>query len=130
MLTHITPFRELLAECKSIDEFMNVTMSEDPNEAVERGNTLITYIARTGKMLADAKYHKNAKMEDETIKIIEELLDKKYSAGIQNALIKSVAKEEQYLVDWCDRLNATATHQTEWCRTVISKAKAELNARI
>lgn len=49
---------------------------------VERGNALITYIARTGKLLADAKYHLNEKMEGKTIQLIKELVDKKYSAGV------------------------------------------------
>ena len=35
-------------------------------------------------------------------------------------------KEEQYLVDWCERINRTATHQLEWCRTLIAKARAEM----
>ena len=130
MMRNITPLRDILTECEEIDKLLSITMSEDANEAVERGNTLITYIARTGKLLADAKYHLNEKMEGETIQLIKELVDKKYSAGVQNALIKSVAKEERYAVDWCERLNATCTHQVEWMRTVISKAKAEMQNKM
>jgi hypothetical protein len=48
------------------------------------------------------------------------------TATAVNAIIKSLCKQEQYLVDWCERTNRSATHQLDWARTVISKAKAEM----
>ena len=126
MIINISTLIELADECKLIDKEMNTTMSDDMNEAVERGNSLIVYMARTGKMLADAKYHLNAKKKTQAVEIIEKLTSAKYSAKIQNALIDSVAKEEQFIVDWIDRLNRTATHQLDWCRTLISKGKEEM----
>ena len=99
MNLNITPIDKISNELAAIDSYLNITMSEEVQEAVLRGNDLAVYIARTGKLLADAKV---------------------------NAIIDSLCKDEQYLVDWCERLNRTATHQLEWCRTVISKAKAEM----
>ena len=51
----ITPFARLIDECREIDAYMGVTPSDNIEEIVERGNDLIVYISRTGKMLADAK---------------------------------------------------------------------------
>lgn len=31
-------------------------------------------------------------------------------------------------MNWAERSNRSCTHQLEWCRTIISKAKAEMNA--
>ena len=126
----ITPFARLIAECKQIDAYMGVTPSDNIEEIVERGNDLIVYISRTGKMLADAKYHLNVIRKAEIMDILKIIIPEKLSAKVQNALIDSVAREQQYLVDWCERLNRTAVHQLDWCRTLISKAKAEMQNRI
>ena len=59
MNLNITPTDKISKELAAIDAFLNITMSEDVQEAVLRGNDLAVYIARTGKLLADAKYHLN-----------------------------------------------------------------------
>ena len=59
MNLNITPTDKISEELAAIDAFLNITMSEDVQEAVLRGNDLAVYIARTGKLLADAKYHLN-----------------------------------------------------------------------
>ena len=126
----ITPFSDLISECKQIDEFMGITPSDDIEEIVERGNALIVYINRTGKMLADAKYHLNEARKSEIMDIIKTIIPEKLSAKVQNALVDAIAKEQQYLVDWTERLNRTAVHQLDWSRTLISKAKTEMQYRI
>lgn len=125
----ITPFEDLLAEADKVQQFVEITMSGDMNEAVERGNDLQVYMARTGEMLAEAKHWLNTRMESETMKAVKEILAAgKLSAGVQNAMIGSKCKNEQYLVDKVERLNRTCTHQLEWARTVVSKGKAEMQA--
>ena len=126
----ITPFTDLIGECRTIDEFMGITPSDNIEEIVERGNALIVYINRTGKMLADAKYHLNKMRKDEIMEVIQQIIPEKLSAKAQNALVDSIAREQQYLVDWCERLNRTAVHQLDWMRSLISKAKSEMQNRI
>lgn len=122
-----TPIESLIEETRQIQDFTQVTMSGDIEEAVSRGNDLIVYIARTGEMLAQAKYHLNKRMQEETMKLIERILSKeKLSAKVQNALMDSICREEQYLVDAIERLNRTCTHQMEWCRTVVAKGREEM----
>lgn len=127
----ITPPEELYKEATEIQEYLDITMSEDGDEAAEMGNSLIVYVGRTAKMLADAKYHLNEKKQSGIMKTLEETAKKVPNATntAVNELIKSVCRDEQYLVDWLDRLNAASTHKVEWCRTLISKAKAELSLR-
>lgn len=41
----ITPKEQILAELQNIDSFLNITMSENAEEAVQRGNDLAVYVA-------------------------------------------------------------------------------------
>lgn len=117
----------LQSEAQEIQEFLEITMSDNPQKVIERGNDLQVYMARTGKMLADAKYILNEQKKQETMDVVREfIIDQKLSAKVQNALIDGLCKDAQYLVDWIDRLNAACTHQLDWCRSVNSKNKEEM----
>lgn len=123
----ITPQEQILDELRMIDAFLNITCSEQIEEVSQRGNDLAVHIARSGKLLADAKYHLNEKMKDEVFETIREAgKQAKATSTAVNQIIKSLCKEEQYLVDWSERVNRSATHQLDWCRTLISKAKTEM----
>ena len=114
-------------ELSTMDSFLNTTMSEQVEEAVQRGNDLAVYIARSGKLLADAKYHLNSSMKSEVMDTLRRTASEAGATSKAiNAIIGSLCREEQYMVDWCERSNRSATHQLEWCRTLISKAKAEM----
>lgn len=63
----ITSKEQILAELTNIDSFLNITMSEDVAEAVQRGNDLAVYVARSGKLLADSKYWLNEAMKSEVM---------------------------------------------------------------
>ena len=127
MLEHITPMQELENEAKTIDSFLNITCSEEMNEVVDRGNDLAVHIARTGKMLADAKYHKDQKLKSAVFQTLQETAK---MAGLSvttiNKLIDANCETENYLVNWIERMNRTATHQLDWLRTLVSKAKEEM----
>ncbi|MCL1932244.1 MAG: hypothetical protein FWF53_00305 [Candidatus Azobacteroides sp.] len=126
-MNYITPIDELTKEAEQIQSFCEITPGDNPQETAERITDLGVYIARTGKMLADAKYHLNRKKKDETTKLIINLISKeKLSAKVQNALIDSICAEEQYLVDWIERLNRSCTHQNEAMRSLLSYEKENL----
>ncbi len=126
----ITPFEQLIAEAEEIQQFLDkgIDVSDNPEIIKETGDKLSSVISRTGSMLADAKYHLNEMMKEETMKIIEDtLLEAKLSAKVQNSLIDSICKYERLLVDKIEQLNKTAKYQIEWCRSRLSMAKEELN---
>jgi len=126
-MNYITPIANLSKEAEQIQAFCEITPSDNPQEIAERISDLGTFIARTGKMLADAKYHLNQKKKDETVDLIMNLIsDKKLSAKVQNSLIDSICKEEQYLVDWIERLNRACTHQQEAMRSLLSYEKESM----
>ena len=122
MLNNITSLDKILEEAQRIQGFLEVTCSEDGNEVVSRGNDIAVYIARTGKLLVDAKFH-----QDTTRKVaITTYAQHGYPASILRDLINSDSKKENYAVNWLERLNRAATHQHEWCRSVLSKLKEEM----
>jgi len=125
----ITPFEQLISEAEDIQSFLSLEIqSDNPEEIKYRGDALAVYIARTGNMLADAKYHLNERMKDETMKVISDiLLDAKLSAKVQNAMVDSICKYERLLVDKIEQLNKTAKYQIEWCRSRLSMAREELS---
>lgn len=123
----ITSKEDLLNEAYRIQDFLNIPISENPEEAVQRGNDLAACLARTTKMLADAKYHLNTSSKTDIFDILKEAAKQAGATPTAiNRLVKSASKEEQYLVDLIERLNAACTHQIDWCRTLLSKAKAEM----
>lgn len=123
----ITPYDALLREAQEVQSYSEISVSDNPAEIYERIASLSVYIARTGKMLADAKRHLNAKRKSETMELIERILaNKKLSAKVQNSLIDSLCKDEQYLVDWLERLNRAVTHQQEAMRSLLSYERENL----
>jgi len=72
MLTYISTLDELEVEAQTIDEFLQTPCSDDAGEAVQRGNDLVVYLARSGKMLADAKYHKDQALATSIIRALGE----------------------------------------------------------
>ncbi|MCT3662536.1 hypothetical protein HZR00_08435 [Elizabethkingia anophelis] len=121
----LTTQENIKFELRAIQDFLEEGVSEDnPTAVQERGNTLTSYVARSGKILADAKYYRDEKTKDSIFQEIRDIT--KLSATTANKYIDSLCKEENYLVNWSERLNRAATHQLDWCRSVLSKQKEEL----
>lgn len=87
----------------------------------------MVYVARTGEMLAEAKrLLRRRKSEEIQNTILTIAKENCLSAKVQNALLDSIAEDEAFLVDTLDRLNATATHQLDALRTLLSYEKEAL----
>ena len=69
----ITDLESIKKELIIIQYFIEVTPSEEITEIEDRGNQLIVYIARTSKLLADAKYHKNEKLNSTFVNDIKKI---------------------------------------------------------
>jgi len=121
MLDHIKNLDELEKEAKQIDEYLSITCSEEPMQALERGNDLLVYLARSGKMVADAKYWQDEAINNSIIQKLKDQLD--LSPMILKKFIESNCKRENYLVNWLDRINRTCVHQIDFLRTIVSYAK-------
>lgn len=115
------------AEARKIQDFLDVTVSSDPAELVDRIATLMTYMARSGEMYAQAKKILRAKKSSEISKTIIAIAKEQcLSASVQNALLDSICEEEAYLVDWLERINRSCTHQLDGLRTLLSYEKEQM----
>ena len=124
MNTLITKIEDIKFELEAIQQFLEISISEDINEVEQRGNELTVYMARSGKLLADAKYHRDEKLNSAIVEELKKILQ--LAPSTANKYIDALTKEENYLVSWSERVNRTCTHQIDWCRTLISKAKEEM----
>lgn len=128
--------KQLEEEALEIDAFLRTELETSPgdlqvhgDEIEAKGNTTAIYLARTGAMLADAKYHLNeALRSDILVSLIQQMQGTYLSASAQKEFIRSACVYETWLVDFIDRLNSTCTHQIDWYRSVLSKYKQELSA--
>ena len=86
----ITSYDDLLQEAQALQDFLESEIPEDINIVVERGNQLSSYLARSGKMTADAKYWMNIHQKQSAERVIDLLReDLKLSATAQNSLVEA-----------------------------------------
>ena len=127
MELHITPKEQILRELEVIQACEEETISEEVAKVIEYGQTLAPYISRSGKLLADAKYHLNTRMKEDTFDALAKAAKQGgATAKAINAIVDSLCAEERYLVDFAERVNRCGVHRLDWCRTLISKAKEEM----
>jgi Mg2+ and Co2+ transporter CorA len=127
-LDHITPLDKIEKELLAIDEYMEITPSEQLAELKERLTVLAQHIARTGKILADAKKHLNEAKKGEIMDTLRDIATRTPFATPKtvNELISSLCATEQFFVDWAERTNRSCYHQWESCRSLLSLAKSEM----
>lgn len=118
---------EIKKEATDIQSYLDIQVSESPEEMEERISTLMSYMSRSGEMLANAKRVLRAKKTTEiNMTIIKIAKEGHLSARVQNALLDSICEEESFLVDWLDRINRSCTHQIDGIRSLLSFEKEEL----
>ena len=67
MIVQIATIEEIVKELKIIQSEIETELSEDIQQAIDRGNYCSAQIARTGKLLADAKIHRDRKLNSSII---------------------------------------------------------------
>lgn len=125
-INNITPAQDILTELENIQSFLEESYTADNPAACEaRGTMLEVHIARSGKLVADAKYWKDQFTNSAIVTTLKEALDN-WSTTIINKKVEALTKDYNYLVNWAERVNKTATHQLDFIRTLISKHKEEM----
>lgn len=100
--------------------------TDDIEVAVKRGHELGAYMANTGKMLADARYHKDKATRESVLFQLKDAKRSGLPASVLNELIKAETKDLNYLVNWIEQLDKEVKYQLDWLRTVVSKEKAQM----
>ncbi len=130
--THILAQDHILTNLALYQEQLDDKLVDEPTQIMEQLTIAESIMVNSGKLLADAKYWLNEAMHGETIDTLKDLAkqNKMVTSTAVNQIIKSLCKEQQYLVDWCERINRSSTHRADYCRSIISKHKAEMYNRI
>jgi len=118
---------ELKRETAEIQAYLDIVCSNNPEELADRISQLMSYMARSGEMLAKAKrLLRSRKSEEIRNTIMAVAKAERLSASVQNALLDSVCEQEAFLAEWLDRVNKSCTHQIEGLRSLLSYEKEGL----
>ena len=111
-------------EAAEMQAYLETLPNDNPADLSERIKVLAVYQARSGYLLAEAKKTLSEKKKAEIVNTILEIAKQNYlSAKAQNALVDSIATDEQFMVDWLDRINAACKHQLDAVRSLLSFEK-------
>lgn len=124
--TNIQTLEHLFILSQAIHDFLKMEVSDEIEGCIKRGHELTAYMANTGKMLADAKYHRDQEIRNSALLSLKDSKRCGLPASTLNELIKADCKEINYLVNWIEQLDKEAKYQLEWLRTVVSKQKEEM----
>jgi hypothetical protein len=120
----ITPLAQLQSESQDIQADVEQVLPDEPELIKERLTVLSVYNARTGRMLADAKYHLNARITSEIMQLLSRASKEAgLTPNVINRLVNASCRDEQYLCDQIERLNRTTTHQIDVLRSLLSFEK-------
>jgi len=118
---------EIKKEAEEIQNYLDITVSTNPEEIVERISNLMSYMSRSGEMWVLSKKYLRKKKTSEINKTIISIAKTGHlSATVQNALLDSICEEEAFLVDWLERINRGCVHQIDALRSLISYQKEEM----
>lgn len=118
---------ELMDKSEKFQAYLEKKVGSEPNDLIDRCEMLSILIAQSGQCLANAKYLQDQVINGTIMEALKNSYEERLSASTINQYVKSTAKEYNYLVNWLDRINSTATHQLDSIRTLISYRKAEMN---
>lgn len=124
----VKPQYKILDELVIYHNQIDTMLVDDPNVVVDELIIAENIMVNSGKLLADAKYWLNEAMHSDTINTMKMLTKEqpKITSTAINQIVKSLCKDQQYMVDFAERLNRSATHRADYCRSIMSKHKAEM----
>lgn len=124
--TNISSPEQIHQELEEIQLFLEAEYAADvPGQVQSRFDSLAAYMARSGKLKADAEWHYNQLVESSIMETLKKGYEERLSASTINKFVEAAARNYKYLVTWSDRVNRSCTHQLEGLRSVISTLRAE-----
>lgn len=124
--SNITNQESIHKELEEMQAFLEADYAADlPDQVQSRFDSLAAYMARSGKLKADAEYHYNTLLESSILKALKKSVEENMSTSTVNKYIESLARDSRYLFTWADRVNRSCTHQHEGLRSVMSTLRSE-----
>lgn len=124
-VTILTP-DELRATAEKMQAFLEAKPEDQEEGLITRLELLGIMAAKSGKCLADARYHLDQRKNDSITQALKEAMAGDWSISIINKKVDALCKDENYLVNLLDRINSSAVHSMDALRTVISYRKEQM----
>lgn len=118
---------ELNIKAEKMQSFLEEKPLDQEEGLIDRLGLLGVLAAQSGKMLADSKYWLDQRKNDAITLALKDALQGDWSTTIIHKKIDALCKDENFLVNWIGRINASATHQSDALRTIISFRKSQMN---
>ncbi len=113
------------AEIEKMEAYLSdESVSEEACELIPRLSVINAYMARSGRMLAQAKYAQEKAMAEAFKEFQEYIMN--VSPSIATKFVQSICHEENLRVNRLDRINRDCVHQSDNIRTQISFSKMQL----
>ena len=109
-----------------MQSFIEKELPKDGNDLCNHLDLIDRLMAESGNMLADAKYYRDTLVNGVIMEAIDKSYTEKLTPSTINKYVDSAAREHNYLVNWIDRINASAVHIKDSIRTIISYRKKEM----
>jgi len=124
--SNISSPEQIHKELDEIQIFLESEYAADLGEQVQkRFDSLCAYMARSGKIKADAEWHYNALVESSIMEALKRGYEGRLSPSTINKFVEAAARNYKFLVTWADRANRACTHQLEGIRSVMSTLRSE-----
>lgn len=110
-------------EIKQMQEYLEIETSDDPNEICERMRTLNVYMARSCRMLAEAKAHRRKAEKD----VFGSLPDfQQMPANTLKKYLEVCAYEWYEIEDALESLYKACVHSIDSLRSLLSYSKEDM----
>lgn len=106
--------------------YLELKPGSEPNDLIERAENLAVLMAKSGQCLADARYIQDMVVNGAIMEALQKAYEEKLSPSTINKFVTTAARDNNHLVNWLDRINATATHQIDAIRSILSYRKTEM----
>lgn len=126
MVIPILTIDELRETAGKMQTFLEAKPEDQDEGLITRLELLGVMVAKSGKCLADAKWHLDQRKNDSITQALKEAMAGDWSISIINKKVDALCKEENYLVNLFDRINSAAVHQLDGLRTAISYRKEQM----
>lgn len=113
----------------SIEKMQKYLEERTPSEeegVIQRMEYLQVLVARSGQLLAEARYLRDEAINTAIKGVMNDQTYYNASASTINEFVRTSAKDLSYLVNSLDRINATATHQLDALRSILSYRKSQM----
>lgn len=118
---------DIRREAKSIQDYLEVNVSGEIVECIERLDTLGVYYARSGALQAEVKGIMGAKIAKMMGSEEGRALAASLSPSLAKTYFKGLTAEEEALEQWLDSINSACRQQCDNLRTIISFEKSRAN---